>query len=65
MAAFTLAGRGMTPLGAAGAAWLAWQTGVHVTILIASVGLSVSFFWLLTPSIVSLKHYGQIEPDAK
>ncbi|MCY0909947.1 MAG: MFS transporter [Sulfobacillus thermotolerans] len=65
MAAFTMAGRGMTPLGAAGAALLAWQVGVHFTLLVATVGLSVSFLWLLTPSIISLRNHEQLQPVAK
>ncbi len=65
MAAFTVAGRGMTPVGAAGAAVIAWLLGVHLTVLVATIGLSVSFFWLLTPTIVSLRNHEQLQPIAK
>lgn len=65
MAAFTIAGRGMTPIGAALAALLAWQAGVHTTIFVATIGMSVSCLWLLTPAVRSLQKYEQLHPVAK
>lgn len=65
MAAFTIAGRGMTPLGAGLAALLAWQVGVHATVFVATIGMSLSFLWLLTPTIRSLQEYEQLQPAAK
>lgn len=55
MAAFTIAGRGMTPFGSGLAALLAWQVGVHFTVFVATLGLSSSSLWLLTSSIRSFR----------
>ncbi len=65
MAAFTIAGRGMTPVGASLAALLAWRVGVHATVLVATIGMSLSFLWLLTPTVRSLQSYEQLQPAAK
>ena len=65
MAAFTIAGRGMTPVGASLAALLAWRVGVHATVLVATIGMSLSCLWLLTPTVRSLQSYEQLQPAAK
>ena len=65
MAAFTIAGRGMTPVGAGLAALLAWQVGVHATVFVATIDMSLSFLWLLTPTVRSLQKYEQLQPVAK
>lgn len=62
MAVFTMAGRGMTPLGAGMAALLAWKLGLHTTVVVATMGLSLSFVWLLTPTIRSLHDHKQLHP---
>lgn len=62
MAVFTMAGRGMTPFGAGLAALCAWTLGLHTTVWVSTVGLSLSFLWLLTPEIRSLKNHEQLYP---
>ncbi|MCY0898141.1 MAG: MFS transporter [Firmicutes bacterium] len=62
MAGFTTAGTGMTPLGAGFAALLSWLAGIHYTVLVATLGLSVSFLWLLRPRVLSLRNHKELQP---
>lgn len=56
MAAFSIVGVGMTPVGALLAAILAWRFGVLATLWVATIGMSVAFVGLLVPEVFRLRH---------
>lgn len=63
MGAFSLASNGMTPVGAAITALLAWLAGVHDTLWVGAIGMAAAPLWLVVPRILRLADSAELSAE--